>query len=435
MTDPSHAPIPIPERSSSKRAAEESIEILQRQSSQLEGTIRESRKKLKARCSYDAQYWFDRTSIADKLLEKNRLQKMISIQSFERSNTSSKAWHESEEAEAFADTDSALTVDKKLYAAQAKKLQFDVEPVTQGTKRLFMRWFTKSSAGLGATAGKRSTQNQTRFKANLIEASNASHPDPRVEEYWCPILGCFHGKHAMKAAHIVPYSLGQDLMTDIFGAEENEKNELFSAKNGILMHSGAEERFDKGFFVIVPSANDESVEEIKAWHESTAKSYKIRVIDRDAKPMKTFLPSPMQKKLWVDLDGQELQFLSSHRPRARYLYYHYCVTMLRLSYHKNEHEKILRDHLGKKFWGTPGPYLSKSYLLALVQEIGSEDLLDGAENPQEPVEVDFTVLAAANDAVKTSLKNRRGLSSKELEEDDCEDSDDEYFEDEYSNDE
>lgn len=367
--------------------------------------------------------------MAEKLLEKNRLQRMISVQSFEKSTTSSEAWHESEEAKNFTRTDSVLTVDKKLYTAQAQKLQLDPEPVTQGARRLFMRWFTKSSAGLGATAGKRSSRDQDKFKADLIKASNAANPNPKSGTLWCPILGAFVDREVMKATHIFPYSHGQDLMTDIFGAEENERNELFSANNGILIHSAAEERFDKGYFVIVPSTNDESAEEIEAWHKSTAKRYKIRVLDRDAKMMKMFLPpSAMKDKsmVWVDLDGQELQFLSSHRPRARYLYYHYCVQMLRRSYHKNEHEKILRDHLGKKFWGTPGPYLRKSYLLALVQEIGSDDFLDGAENPQETVEMDLTVLAAANDAVKASLGNRREISTKELDEEgDLEDSDDE----------
>lgn len=65
------------------------------------------------------------------------------------------------------------------------------------------------------------------------------------------------------------------MITDIFGAEENEKkNELFSANNGLLIHSGAEERFDIGYLVIVPSATEESAEDIEAWHKSTAKSYK-----------------------------------------------------------------------------------------------------------------------------------------------------------------
>lgn len=126
----------------------------------------------------------------------------------EKTPTISEAWYESEEAEAIANTDSALTVDKKLYTAQAKRLQFDPEPVTQGTRGLFMRWFTKSSAGLGATARKRSSRDKAKFKADLIEASNASHPDPRVEQYWCPILGCFQQSAAMKAAHLFPYSLG-----------------------------------------------------------------------------------------------------------------------------------------------------------------------------------------------------------------------------------
>ena len=32
---------------------------------------------------------------------------------------------------------------------------------------------------------------------------------------------------------------------------------------------------------------------------------------------------------------------------------------------------------GKKFWGTPGPYLRKTFLLVLVEELGTDDVLDG----------------------------------------------------------
>ena len=32
-------------------------------------------------------------------------------------------------------------------------------------------------------------------------------------------------------------------------------------------------------------------------------------------------------QLWRDLDGQKVGFRSNHRPRARYLYFHYCCTI------------------------------------------------------------------------------------------------------------
>ncbi|MCJ1469778.1 hypothetical protein MMC07_008420 [Pseudocyphellaria aurata] len=196
----------------------------------------------------------------------------------------------------------------------------------------------------------------------------------------------------MKASHILPYSLGQDLMKYVFGGEEYKTNELFSAKNGLLIHSSAVIRFGKGCFVIVPSAHEESAVGIEAWHKSMAKRYIIRVTDRNATKMTRFLQLSMRDKPRVDLDDQKLQFLSSHRPRARCLYHLYGAQMLRCSHLYDEHEEILSDYL-----------------------IGSQDFLDGTENPQEMVEVDLTVLAAANDAVKTSLKNRREMSTKKLE--------------------
>ena len=52
---------------------------------------------------------------------------------------------------------------------------------------------------------------------------------------------------------------------------------------------------------------------------------------------------------WNDLDGQELLFKSDARPRAQYLYYHYCVAMLRRAWQQGKHGNILHDELGRKF--------------------------------------------------------------------------------------
>lgn len=276
-----------------------------------------------------------------------------------------------------------------------------------------MKWFTKLPLGLSVTEGRRDTKLQSRFKQELVEAYDTAHPEPGRTEMWCPVLASYVEKSSIKAAHIFGYALGQDLMTEIFGDKEGERDELFSPKNGIMMHAEAEYRFDKGFFVIVPSVDDESAEAVKAWHQSDIKAYKIRVLDKTSK-MKEFLPTVGDRRKWIDLEGQKLKFKTSHRPRARYLYYHYCVTMLRRSHHQNEHGNILRDHIGKKFWGTPGPYLRKRFLLALVEELGTDDVLDGAENPEEEVETDYTLLAAVNETLRVSTGNRQALRTEEL---------------------
>lgn len=121
------------------------------------------------------------------------------------------------------------------------------------------------------------------------------------------------------------------------------------------------------------------------------------------------VPGSSPKTNWAQLDGRELGFLSDHRPRARYLYYSYCVAMLRRAHHQGEHEHIQKDHLGRKFWGTPGPYLRKAYLLAFVEEIGADDLMDGAKEGEDDVETDPVALVAANDKIRSTYRPRRDM--------------------------
>ncbi|PYI07756.1 hypothetical protein BO78DRAFT_385690 [Aspergillus sclerotiicarbonarius CBS 121057] len=84
-----------------------------------------------------------------------------------------------------------------------------------------------------------------------------------------------------------------------------------------------------------------------------------------------------------DLDGRRLQFNTSFRPAARYLYFHYCLQALRRAWQENTDGTpgaTIRDEMGKPFWGTPGRYLPKNMSLALVEELRHDykDLLRGA---------------------------------------------------------
>lgn len=108
-------------------------------------------------------------------------------------------------------------------------------------------------------------------------------------------------------------------MTKIFGREA--EHEMFSVQNGLLMSTPAGKKMDKELFVIVPYANDESESNVREWHLSHPKRYKIRVLDKSYKEMLEVVPGSNPKFNWAQLDGRELGFLSDHRPRARYLYY------------------------------------------------------------------------------------------------------------------
>ncbi|KAL9117446.1 MAG: hypothetical protein Q9187_006015 [Circinaria calcarea] len=66
--------------------------------------------------------------------------------------------------------------------------------------------------------------------------------------------------------------------------------------------------------------------------------------------------------------------------------------------YKEKKEKVVTDQLGKKFWGTPRPYMRRTMLQAFITEVGHEfeEILVGAETGKEGgQELDYTALAAA----------------------------------------
>ena len=302
-----------------------------------------------------------------------------------------------------------LRTEKRLFVQQADRVTCDELP-TRESRRWFMHFFTRSPNGLAVTGGRRDKTVQGNFRFSLIEAQNAKHPNHvKNKSLWCPVTCTWVHQELTTAAHIFPWKHGQETMTKIFGP--GSEHEMFSAKNGILMSILAETRMDKGL-VIVPFVNDKSAAEVDAWHKSALKRYQVRVLDKDHSLMQGEIPWSDPKMEWADLDGHELQFRSEHRPRARYLYYSYCVSMLRRSHHQGKQEEILKDHLGRKFWGTPGAYLRRSYLLAFVEEIGSQDILDGAEERgEEDNGEDPAALVVANEQIRSAYRPRRDVTT------------------------
>lgn len=356
-------------------------------------------------------YWLARSLIADDMIAKTRLERKISIQSLSEDSGERETWYKSEAAKDLLKREGVLHTDKRLFVKQAERLTCEKVP-TKESRRWFMHFFTRSPNGLAVTGGRRDTSVQGNFLESLIKAQNAKHPNFAEEKsHWCPITCTWLHEELTTAAHIFPWRHGQETMTRIFGTQA--AHEMFSVQNGLIMSTMAEARMDKGFFVIVPYANDESEAEIKAWHESNPKRYKLRVLDTTDKMMEGRIPYTDPKITWPELDEREIQFRSDHRPRARYLYYSYCVSMLRRSHHQGQHETILKDHLGRKFWGTPGAYLRRTYLLAFVEEIGAQDLLDGAEEGDENSEVDPTALVIANEQIRSACRRRQDVSTIE----------------------
>lgn len=73
-------------------------------------------------------------------------------------------------------------------------------------------------------------------------------------------------------------------MSSIFGDEA--QGELFSARNGMLLYTKAEQRFDMGYFALVPDVDPDSPASIDNWNNSAIKEYKIKVFDSTHPSMK-----------------------------------------------------------------------------------------------------------------------------------------------------
>lgn len=338
--------------------------------------------------------------------------------------------HTPEAGNLFAEMNAAQA-DEKICERQAKSLKDVAAKPRSASRRGFIELITTSSLGLGITftgAGMRNTDLQSRFREAIIEAYNAHDPDPKKKFLWCPILKTWVIRQSATAAHLFAYMHGQNVMGSIFGA--TDQPELFSPLNCIIISSIVEEKFDLAFMVIVPRLPENpSTNEVSAQNASNPKEYKIRIMDTDNKDLDDII-LPNSTQTWRDLDGTNVEFRSDFRPRARYLYFHYCLQILQLSWRQPKTQpgqkyitfgEAMKKDFGKHFWGTPGWYLPRKMLLAFVEEMGHgyEQLLEGAmedgvaeyeEGGEEDREI---LLVAAIDQVKASANKANGVEDDE----------------------
>ncbi len=318
----------------------------------------------------------------------------------------------------------AQTVKEGIYSRQAEQLG---QGTSNALRRSYISIFTTSKRGLGilsTEAGKRGSRIQSIFRKELIGAYNAKNSeDPRLANaLWCPVLGQWLHKDYMTAAHIVAYMHDQETMDAIFG--RNEKPELFSMRNGLLLSTAVERKLDDGFLVIVPNLPDNpTLAQTTLWQQSEPKEFKLRLIDLSHPEVGTFIDLE-KRRTWKDLNGTKLQFRSTHRPRARYLYFHYCLQILRRSWAQSEKGEALKEHMGRHYWGTPGKYIRKQMLLAFIEEVGHQhvDLLSGAAEDDTEDEGQGNQDAEVSDpGLLDALANQVLAKANDEDEDDDED--------------
>ena len=276
---------------------------------------------------------------------------------------------------------------------------------------LCLKLFTTSGTGLGifnTTLGRRDSSVQKSFRTALIEEQNSKDPDREHEWLWCPIKRCWTYYISARATHLFAYEHGQSVMNMIFGFVSED--ELFSPLNGLLVAEDTEERINAGLLVIVPDVADGAdTTAIEQWHISEPKEYKVRVTDKEDRRM-NHVYHPLPEATWNAIDGRRLMFRSDCRPKPRYLYFLYCVAMLRCSWRDDKSINFPSNEFEKPLLAVPGQYVRRNMLRAFVEEIGSgsDSLMMGAIRKEdvEGDEIDASALAVANRQNQLNLRHR-----------------------------
>ncbi|RAQ50236.1 hypothetical protein AFGD_011576 [Aspergillus flavus] len=387
---------------------------LEEERNDLEDRIKVHKKRLKAQGSFNAKFWAQSEHVANLVLQKADVDRKISLRDFSGPEAE---WQQTDAAKSIIQRIKAQDAETKLYTKRKEDLEGKREK--RSLRAAFMNLFTTSKMGLGIMttgAGKRDSEAQSEFRNQLITMGNARHETQ--DWLWCPVLGDWCSDDDIQAAHLFPYMHGQDVMDAIFG--KKRPPQLFSALNGLLLHRGIERTFDSGKLVIVPDLPDRPLAaELLDWIQRGPREYKIKIIDLSWEKLDFFI-HPKYSKTWRDLDGQRLFFRSDFRPAARYLYFHYCIQILRRAWGHNTAGgalPTLKDEIGKPFWGTPGRYLPKNMLLAVVEELGHEykELLEGAAGRNGDNDL---LLAIASSQVKSRPALRPHTFANEDEESD-----------------
>ncbi|KXG52810.1 uncharacterized protein PGRI_080660 [Penicillium griseofulvum] len=395
----------------------------------LNDSMRQARKRLRAHGSFDVEFWARAREIEEIGLAQSHLQRKISLQRYEGSEAS---WKESDEAKEITQIIRAQEQSKKI--CQKRLSDLDPEAPRRSIRASFVKLFCTSKMGLGITstgAGRRKSDQQSRFRSQMIEKYNAKHD--LYDHLWCPVLGDWRDSEDVVAAHLFAYMHGQTTMDAIFG--KTKTPELFSPRNGVMVSKYIEHYLDSGKMVIVPNLPDRpKLAQLLGWLNSDVRSLKIRLLDHSWNKLEHPIVRDLPLK-YRDLDNRVLIFRSSFRPAARYLYFHYAIQVLRHAWEQNSQgdkaAETMQAEAGKLFWGTPGRYLPKNMLLALVEELGHEykPLLDGASisrcgDPQ-------LLLAVAANQVKSRRPALKGSalffeSSDGNDEDENDEDNDEY---------
>ncbi|KAI2627631.1 hypothetical protein GGR54DRAFT_652465 [Hypoxylon sp. NC1633] len=356
----------------------------------------EAKKKIKPSSSFDAAYWEAAAQASDYSHRMHEQKVHLALLDYreteleEGNACGTKAWWTTPEAHRLVDQLKASNYERVRYRKQADQIQQGA-PLRRGFQILFNT--SKTGLGLDIGVGKRSRSEQSKFKTSLIDYYDAAITDQKKPNTILYIHDTATGhdflKSTITAAHLVPHSLGNDMLVALFGG--NIEGELDTLNNGLLLHQMVKTAMDDGVIAIVPDiADNPSTEEVAVWENSGLKDYKWKIIDPEAQILDEALEvnreDPANPMTIREIENRKLSFKNNMRPRTRYLYFLFALAQLKLAWrqeYRQNPKAVLEKQLGQWFWATKGRYLKRSFLLALANEIGHDT--EFADNvPIEP---------------------------------------------------
>ena len=190
------------------------------------------------------------------------------------------------------------------------------------------------------------------LRRKCIEVYGARKPPSpiaRHTELWCPIAKAYIEPEVLKVAVVFLFQLGKDTMRFLFG--KVGKDELMSPRNCMMMAGRIKNLFEDFRLALVPDTHDlDSEEGVRIWHRSEPKEYRIQLFDTKDEIMEHNIPErgpvPFRK-----LEGERVEFKAWARPRAQYLYFHYCCCVIQEA-RRNEQPREMEAAFRQSHQGT-----------------------------------------------------------------------------------
>jgi len=194
------------------------------------------------------------------------------------------------------------------------------------------------------------------MKATAVKVYEVRKDAPRKNQIYCVISRGWFDYEDMNAGYIVSRRIGPEAFEYVFGNGSGSR--LDTSDNCLLMHRTVERNMDNGNFVLVPV--EPSERPIKRW--------KIRMTNSAA------LDVSMGSKQLKDLHDKEVDFKNDARPAARFLYFHFLISLLRNRRDQQPGwEEFALDLISGRPFASAGPYLRDSMLLSLARAGGGLD--------------------------------------------------------------